>query len=98
MTHITFPEYSGLRCLMMPYIQGDPTSVPAEYGDYAEIVRDVYLCKGDTGYLTIDESIALAGKPHRGDHATTNRAVHTEAGAFQARFTAGAVEVTGAVN
>lgn len=65
---------------MMPYIQGAPGSVPDEYAPYAKILRDVYAQKGDIGYLTIDESIAEAGKPHRGARARTARALHTEAG------------------
>lgn len=76
----TFPEFRGLRCLMMPYIQGEPDSVPREYDAYSEIVRDVFIRKGDIGYLTIDESVAHAGRPHRGERAKTNRALHTEAG------------------
>ena len=77
---ITFPSFSGLRCLMMPYIQGDPASVPEQYGAYADIIGRVYLDKGDIGYLTIDESVAVAGKPHRGKRAKSSRALHTEAG------------------
>lgn len=77
---IQFPDYTGLRCLMMPYIQGDPDSVPSEYRAYADIIGSVFLDKGDIGYLTIDESIAVAGKPHRGERAKTDRALHTEAG------------------
>lgn len=79
-TRIAFPRYSGLRCLMMPYIQGMPGSVPAEYDAYADILRDVYVKRGDIGYLTIDESVVMAGKPHRGDRAKHGRAIHTEAG------------------
>jgi hypothetical protein len=77
---IQFPEFSGIRCLMMPYIQGDPSSVPEQYSAYAEIIRDVFIKKGDIGFLTIDESFAKQGKPHRGTRATTDRAIHTEAG------------------
>lgn len=77
---IVFPEFSGLRCLMMPYIQGEPASVPREYRAYSGILRQVFLQKGDIGYLTIDESFARAGAPHRGDRAKTKRALHTEAG------------------
>lgn len=80
MNTIVFPEFSGVRCLMMPYIQGDPSSVPDEYKGYSDIIEDVYAAKGDIGYLTIDESIALKGKPHRGDRSVTDRALHTEAG------------------
>jgi hypothetical protein len=79
-TYVEFPAYTGVRCLMMPYIQGESDSVPREYAAYANIVRDVFLCRGDIGYLTIDESVALASTPHRGSRATTPRAIHTEAG------------------
>ena len=77
---ITFPVFSGLRCLMMPYIQGEPDSVPSGYHAYADILRNVFVRKGDIGYLTIDESVALKGTPHRGTRATTDRAIHTEVG------------------
>lgn len=77
---IEFPTFSGVRCLMMPYIQGDPTSVPAEYASYADILSNVFIDKGDVGFLTIDESYAKLGVPHRGTRATTDRAIHTEAG------------------
>jgi hypothetical protein len=78
--HITFPQFSGVRCLMMPYIQGDPTSVPAACASYKGIIESVFLKRGDIGFLTIDESLAVAGKPHRGAHARYSRALHTEAG------------------
>lgn len=77
---IEFPKFTGLRCLMMPYIQGDPYSVPQEYNPYIDIIRDCVIDRGDIGYLTIDESIAVTGKPHRGKRAKTDRALHTEAG------------------
>ena len=77
---ITFPEFTGLRCLMMPYRQGEPDSVPDTYVAYRDIIRDVFITRGDIGYLTIDESVAAAGKPHRGTRAKFDRALHTEAG------------------
>lgn len=55
---IEFPEYRGLRCLMMPYVQGDPTSVPDEYARYRAVLASIFLEKGELGYLTIDESVA----------------------------------------
>lgn len=78
--NIQFPEYSGLRCLMMPYIQGVPESVPDEYRVYDDVVRSVYIRKGDVGYLTIDESPVKRGDPHRGARAKFGRALHTEVG------------------
>jgi hypothetical protein len=77
---ISFPKFTGLRCLMMPYIQGEPDSVPTEYAAYADIIRSAVIDRGDIGYLTIDESVAVAGKPHRGKRARYARALHTEAG------------------
>jgi hypothetical protein len=77
---IQFPEFSGVRCLMMPYIQGEPNSVPSEYGSYHDILKSVFLKKGDIGFLTIDESQVFQGNPHRGARAKWGRAIHTEAG------------------
>lgn len=77
---IKFPPFSGVRCLMMPYIQGDPTSVPEDYAPYKDIIESVFLKKGDLGFLTIDESPVMQGNPHRGQRAKFGRAIHTEAG------------------
>ncbi len=79
-TTITFPVYSGIRCLMMPYIQGDSKSVPDTFRPYKDIIESVFIKKGDVGFLTIDESMAVAGKPHRGSRARFERALHTEVG------------------
>ena len=79
-SQITFPEFTGIRCLMMPFIQGDSSSVPDEYKPYKEILDRVFVKKGDIGYLTIDESPVIAGNPHRGARAKYNRALHTEVG------------------
>ncbi len=77
---IEFPDFTGLRCLMMPYIQGDPDSVPKEYHSYSTIIASAFLLAGDIGFLTIDESVARAGKPHRGKRSRMARALHTEVG------------------
>lgn len=77
---IDFPTYTGIRCLMMPYAQGYSASVPEQYHVYKDIIDSVFLEKGKIGFLTIDESPAVAGKPHRGDRARYGRALHTEAG------------------
>jgi hypothetical protein len=80
MNAIKFPPYSGTRCLMMPYLQGEPESVSDAYASYRDIVSSIFIRKGDVGFLTIDESPATAGKPHRGQRARYPRALHTEAG------------------
>lgn len=77
---ITFPPFSGVRCLMMPYIQGDPESLPADYAAYSEIIAETYIDQGEIGFLTIDESPVKKGVPHRGARAKYGRALHTEAG------------------
>ena len=78
--HINFPRYRGVRCLMMPFVQGDPMSVPYDYASYRTILENVFLERGEIGYLTIDESPVNAGSPHRGNRAAHGRAIHTEAG------------------
>ena len=78
--HIEFPAFQGIRCLMMPFIQGDPKSLPPEYQSYSGVIESVYIKKGDIGFLTIDESEVVAGKPHRGARAKYGRALHTEGG------------------
>jgi hypothetical protein len=50
------------------------------YSSYRDIIRSVFMKLGDIGFLTIDESVAVAGKPHRGKRAKYARALHTEAG------------------
>jgi len=78
---IKFPIFSGTRCLMMPYIQGNADSVPLNFRQgYEEILNELYFAKGEIGFLTIDESEAVKGQPHRGARAKFGRALHTEAG------------------
>ena len=80
MDMITFPKFSHTRCLMMPYIQGELDSLPGPYAAYRDILSSVFLRRGDIGFLTIDESLAVAGTPHRCARAKYPRALHTEAG------------------
>ncbi len=80
-SHIAFPAFSGIRCLMMPFIQGDPESVPKAFRTgYESVIETLAIEPGKIGFLTIDESLAVAGNPHRGDRAKFGRALHTEAG------------------
>ena len=86
MTTISFPNFEGVRCLMMPYVQGEPRSVTDDYASYRDIISSIYIDKGDIGFLTIDESPVIAGSPHRGDKAKHGRALHTEAGRLPGRI------------
>jgi hypothetical protein len=92
---ISFPEYSGLRCLMMPYVQGDPDSVPLEFAAYRDIIESLAIERGEIGYLTIDESPVAAGIPHRGQRAKYGRALHTEAGVLHGVHSWGSSRVWG---
>lgn len=76
---IQFPKFKGIKCNMMPFIQGDARSLPEEFRSYADIVNSNYLEKGKIGFLTIDESFVEAGKSQRG-FGTANRKVHVEVG------------------
>lgn len=78
---ITFPKPNGKRCLMMPFIQGDPSSVPSEFRNgYEDILSKLAVARGEIGFLTIDESFVEKGSPHRGSRAKSKRAIHTEGG------------------
>lgn len=79
--NIQFPEFTGVRCNMMPFIQGDSSSLPDIYKPYAKIIDENYLEKGEVGLLTIDERFVEAGKSQRGYNSTgINRNVHIEVG------------------
>lgn len=78
---IKFPEFSGIKCNMMPFIQGDPSSLPTKYKSYADIINKSYLEKGEIGFLTIDESFVAGGKSQRGyNNSGISRNVHIEVG------------------
>lgn len=83
---IQFPKFTGIKCNMMPFIQGDISSLPEIYQPYAGIITDNYLEKGEIGYLTIDESFVEGGKSQRGYNAKgINRNVHIEVGRLEGR-------------
>lgn len=78
---IQFPEYKGIRCNMMPFIQGDSSSLPEEYKSYSEIIDSHFLEKGEIGFLTIDERFVDSGKSQRGFNSMgIDRNVHIEVG------------------
>lgn len=78
---IEFPEVTGIKCNMMPFIQGDSSSLPGIYQPYFKIIDDNYLEKGEKGFLTIDERFVDAGKSQRGfNDIGISRNVHIEVG------------------
>ena len=77
---MNFPDYAGLRCYMMPFIQGRGESLPDAYSGYSDVVDAFHLSgqAGHLGYITIDESIVDAGQSQRG-YGVGRRSIHTEA-------------------
>jgi hypothetical protein len=78
---IKFPELTGIKCNMMPFIQGDSSSLPEIYKPYSKIINEIYIEKGEIGFLTIHESFVEHGKSQRGyNNIGINRNVHIEVG------------------
>ena len=79
--HIKFPKATGIQCSMMPFIQGDSSSVPEVIRKmYGKVLDENFMVKGEIGYLTIDESTVEAGSAQRAYRAKFDRALHTEVG------------------
>lgn len=78
---IEFPKFTGIKCNMMPFIQGDSNSLPEMYKPYSKIINENFLEKGEIGFLTIDEAFVESGKSQRGYNGKNiNRNVHIEVG------------------
>ena len=78
--NIDFPVYSGVKCYMMPFIQGVRDSLPDFLFHYGEAIERLSFDgeKGKVGFVTIDESFVNAGKSQRG-YGAKERTLHTEA-------------------
>lgn len=78
---IEFPNFTGVKCNMMPFIQGDSNSLPEMYKPYSSIIDTIFLEQGEIGFLTIDESFVKARTSQRGYNSKgINRNVHIEVG------------------
>tara|TARA_B100001778_G_scaffold330827_1_gene333970 strand:- start:1997 stop:2680 length:684 start_codon:yes stop_codon:yes gene_type:complete len=66
-TELRFPEFSGTRIMMMPFVIGGTLlRLAPQYQDMLEKLSEhIDEFTGQTGYLTIDESIVYAGKTLR---------------------------------
>lgn len=65
---VEFPAPSEININMMPFLMGDPDSIPSEYRQYLPLIEACDLPnfeKGKVGYLTISESFVQAGKSQR---------------------------------
>lgn len=82
--HIQFPEFTGLRCLMMPYVQGDPDSVPEAFAPYRSILETVFRAPcgtrsvkstrfdGDIGHLAAEYPYSAAKVLRAGEVSRVN--------------------------
>jgi hypothetical protein len=78
---IEFPRFTGISCNMMPFIQGDPDSLPDLYKPYGHIIEKNFLEKGEIGLLSIQESYVEANASQRGYNSSgISRNVHIEVG------------------
>jgi len=69
---------------MMPFVQGDSSSLPEFCRSYAVVIDDNYLERGQIGFLTIQESFVSKGRSQRGyNSAGSTRNVHVEVGRHQ---------------
>lgn len=81
---IVFGEFTGARVLNLPFIQGDPESVPANIREYyGDIIAKLVLQPGKVGYLTLDEGKLQEGEIQRASHMKHERPLHTEVGIIQ---------------
>jgi hypothetical protein len=70
---VSFPDFEPRNINMMPFVMGDPTSIPADLHGYLPMIDACPIGdeKGKIGYLTIDERFVAEGPQRRGG-------VHTE--------------------
>lgn len=72
---VTFPEPTDININMMPFVMGNPFSIPKEFGGYLPLIEACDLEQeqiGKVGYLSISESLVSAGTAQR------RPGIHTE--------------------
>jgi len=72
---VIFPPTKNININMMPFIIGDPTSIPSEYRHYCPLIQKCSVDEqefGKVGYLSIAESKVRAG------HSQRRSGLHTE--------------------
>jgi hypothetical protein len=73
--NIEFPEFSGVRVMMLPVVLGDESSLPSDilakvWHEPVSLLAEIAIGKmpdiaGFVGYLTIDEAVVKPGLTHR---------------------------------
>lgn len=85
--NIEFPKFAGVKCNMMPIVQGDSSTLPDWCKQYSDFVEQNTLEPGEIGYLTIDESFVEANTSQRGfSRLGAQRNVHVEVGWGQEKY------------
>lgn len=82
---VEFPEPSGISINMMPFIIGDPDSIPAKFRQYWPMIEacpGLHREAGYIGYLTLQESWVESGRSQRrpGLHLETPGLVMSKGG------------------
>jgi len=85
----SFPPANGINVNMMPFIMGQPDSIPAAYRQYWPLIKGCNLSRSEeqkVGYLTIQESWVPArqSQRRRGLHIDSPGAQLSEGGEYQA--------------
>jgi hypothetical protein len=63
---VIFPEYKGIRAMMMPFLVDDPVgSMPADMRGYAEMIAGLDIRLAGVGYVTIDEGVMAQDEHQR---------------------------------
>jgi len=86
---VEFPPPNGININMMPFIMGDPNSIPPKYRQYWPLVERCQLSSAErqkVGYLTIQESLVPEGQAQRrpGMHVESPGAQLSQGGSYQA--------------
>jgi hypothetical protein len=68
--NVSFPTPNDININMMPFVIGDPASIPQEYRQYVELLQrckgyNSSSEKGRIGYLTVQESLVHGGESQR---------------------------------
>jgi len=69
---VTFPEFTGAKVNMMPFVFGDLKTIPEYLQQYIDIINQCNFEKGTVCYLTVHESVVKNTTQRRGG-------VHVEA-------------------
>ena len=73
---VDFPKASGIACNMLPFVMGEPDSIPEAFRRYAALIEACQLEPeqfGKIGYLSVQENAVTADRPSQ-----RRPGIHTE--------------------